>query len=49
MLRDLGVLLAVFVAVTALADAVGATNLGTASTFGQIAVVATGALLILRG
>jgi len=35
--RDLLVLLAVFAIVTAIAAALGATNFGTALTFGQIA------------
>jgi hypothetical protein len=39
MLRDLALLTVVFVAVTALAGALGAANLGTAATFGQIAFV----------
>ena len=37
MRRDLLVLLAVFAIVTAIAAALGATNFGTALTFGQIA------------
>lgn len=37
MLRDLAILTAVFVAVTALAEALGAANLGTAAGIGQIA------------
>lgn len=47
MLRVLAVLVAVFVAVTALAEALGAPNLGTAATFGQIAfmLVLTGLLV----
>jgi hypothetical protein len=41
MLRDLAVLAAVFALVTAVAEAAGAANLGTAATFGQIAFVVT--------
>lgn len=37
MRRDLLVLIAVFAVVTAIAAALGATNFGTALTFGQIA------------
>ncbi len=49
MLRDLGLLALVFVAVTALAEALGAANLGTAATLGQIAfIVALGAVLVRR-
>jgi hypothetical protein len=39
MVRDLALLTIVFVAVTALASALGAANLGTAATFGQLAFV----------
>jgi hypothetical protein len=48
MLRDLAILAAVFVAVTAVAEALGAANLGTAATFGQIAFVLVLVALILR-
>jgi hypothetical protein len=48
MLRDVLVLLGTFVAVTALAKLFGAANLGTAMTFGQVAVVLAAAALILR-
>ena len=41
MLRDTAISLAVFVVVTALAAALGAADLGTAATFGQLAFVAT--------
>jgi hypothetical protein len=47
--RDLLTLTAVFVAVTALAAALGAANLGTAATFGQVAfVLALTATLVRR-
>jgi hypothetical protein len=39
MLRDLALLTVVFVAATAVAAALGAANLGTAATFGQLAFV----------
>jgi hypothetical protein len=48
MLRAVGLLAVVFVVVTALAELAGAANLGTAATFGQMAAVATGTVLILR-
>lgn len=49
MLRDLAVLVAVFAAVTALAEALGAPNLGTAASFGQIAfMLALAAILVRR-
>ncbi len=49
MLRDLGLLVLVFVAVTALAEAFGAANLGTAATAGQIAfIVVLGVILVRR-
>jgi hypothetical protein len=48
MLRDVLVLLGAFVAVTALAELFGAANLGTAMTFGQIAVVLAATALIVR-
>jgi hypothetical protein len=38
--RDLAVLIAVFAIVTAIAELLGAVNLGTALTFGQIAFAA---------
>ena len=44
--RSLLILAAVFVVVTALAELLGAANLGTAAAFGQIAFVATAALLL---
>jgi hypothetical protein len=48
MWHKLAILLAVLVAVTGLAQLLGATNMGTALTFGQVAVVGTATLLILR-
>jgi hypothetical protein len=44
--RDLAILAATFVAATLLAEALGAANLGTAATFGQLAfvIVLTGLL-----
>ena len=49
MLRDLLTVVAVFVVVTALAAALGAANLGTAATFGQIAfVIALTAIIVRR-
>ena len=51
-MRGLGLqvlaLLGVFVAVTALASLLGAENLGTAATFGQIAFIAGVAFVLLR-
>lgn len=49
MLRDIAILAAVFVAVTALASALGAANLGTAATFGQVAFVGVLVALMVRG
>ena len=49
LLRDLAILAAVFVGVTALAEALGAENLGTAATFGQIAFVIVLLGLLTRG
>jgi hypothetical protein len=48
MLRDLALLTLVFAAVTALASLLGAANLGTAATFGQIAFVLTLTGILLR-
>ena len=47
MLRDLALLTVVFIVTTALASLLGAANLGTAASFGQIAFVLalTGVLL----
>jgi hypothetical protein len=47
-LRDLALLTLVFVATTALAALLGAANLGTAATFGQIAFVLTLTGLLAR-
>lgn len=48
MLRDLAILSAVFVVVTAVAELIGAANLGTAASFGQIAFVVALLALLLR-
>ena len=48
MLRATAIPLAVFVTVTALAELLGAANLGTAATFGQIAFVLAAGAVILR-
>jgi hypothetical protein len=45
---DLLIMLGVFVAASLLAGAVGAINLGTALTFGQIAFALTAVLVIVR-
>ena len=47
-LRDLGLLLVTFLAVTALASALGAANLGTAASFGQIAFAAVLVYVMVR-
>ena len=48
-LRDLTILLVTFLAVTALASALGAANLGTAASFGQIAfAIAVVAVMVRR-
>jgi hypothetical protein len=49
MVRDIGVVAVVFVVVTAIAAALGAANLGTAATFGQVAAIVAAAVVILRG
>ena len=50
MLRDLALSLAAFVVATLLAELLGATNLGTALTFGSIAFMGTiVGLILLRG
>ena len=46
--KGIAILLGVFVVVTAIAELLGAANLGTAATFGQIAFAATLMVLILR-
>ena len=45
---DIGLLAAVFVAVTAIADLAGAANLGRAMTFGELAFVAMLGLILAR-
>ena len=45
---DLGLLAAAFVAATALAELLGAANLGTAMTFGELGFVAALGLILLR-
>ena len=48
MRRDLLLLLAAFALATAVAAALGATNFGTALTFGQIAFAATLVFVLVR-
>jgi hypothetical protein len=48
MARDLGIVLAAFAAVTALAAALGAANFGTALAFGQFGFVAALVWVLLR-
>jgi hypothetical protein len=48
MLRDLAVVVVAFALVTALAELLGAANLGTAMTFGLMAAVLAAAVLVLR-
>jgi hypothetical protein len=48
MLRAAAIPFAVFALVTAFAELVGAANLGTAATFGQIAFIIAVAAVILR-
>jgi hypothetical protein len=48
MVRDIGLPLAAFAAVTALAAALGAANLGTAATLGQIAFMLAVVGVLLR-
>ena len=48
MARDLLMILGAFVLASLLAGALGATNLGTALAFGQIALAATTVFVILR-
>jgi hypothetical protein len=45
---DLAIVLAAFVGVTALAELLGATNLGTALAFGQMAFALAAVLVIIR-
>ena len=47
--RDLAIVLAAGALATVIAELLGAVNLGTALTFGQIAVVFTVLALMLRG
>ncbi len=47
LVRDVGILVAVLVVVTLVAELAGATNLGTALTFGVIAFMAAVVALIL--
>ena len=47
--RDLAIVLAAGVVATLVAELLGAVNLGTALTFGQIAIVFTVLVLMLRG
>jgi hypothetical protein len=46
--RDLAVLIAVLVIVTAVAELLGATNFGTAATFGEIAFAAVLVWILLK-
>jgi hypothetical protein len=46
--RGIAILLGVFVGVTAIAELLGAANLGTAATFGQIAFAGTLMYLLLK-
>jgi hypothetical protein len=48
LLRAAAILIGVFVAVTLVAWAAGAANLGTAATFGQLAFLAALVWLVLR-
>jgi hypothetical protein len=48
MLRATAFPVAVFVVVTALAELLGAANLGTAATFGQVAFILAAAFVLLR-
>ena len=48
MLRATAILLGVFVAVMLVAELLGAANLGTAATFGQLAFLATLVWFVLR-
>jgi hypothetical protein len=47
-LRDVAILIAVFALVTAAAEALGAANVGTAATFGQVAFVGALMVILLR-
>jgi hypothetical protein len=48
MARDLLMIVSAFVVASVLADALGATNLGTALAFGQVALAATTVYVILK-
>jgi hypothetical protein len=48
MARDLLIILGAFVVASLLADALGATNLGTALAFGQMALAAATVYVILK-
>jgi hypothetical protein len=48
MRRDLLMIVAAFVLASVLADALGATNLGTALAFGQMALAATTVYVLLK-
>lgn len=48
MIRDLLLIVGAFVAASALAEALGAANLGTALAFGQIALAASVVYVLLR-
>ncbi len=48
MARDLLVMFGAFVAASAIASALGAANLGTALTFGQIAFAASAVFVLLK-
>lgn len=48
MRRDLLMILGAFIAASLLADALGATNLGTALAFGQMALAATTVYVLLK-
>ncbi len=49
MLRSLAIVVVAFAVATALAELLGAANLGTAMTFGQMAAVLAAAVLVVRG
>ena len=49
MLRTTAILFAVFAGATLIAELLGAANLGTAATFGQLAFLATLVYLLVRG
>ncbi len=48
MARDLLIIVGAFVVASVLADALGATNLGTALAFGQMALAATTVYVLLK-